>query len=374
MPSFSYPETHPAVVTPGKRLPLEIRHVPTVSPGPGEVVVHVKWTASSPLELHQADGGLLTTPDFILGANFAGEVVALGPEDPTIAKPDATPLALGDTVVSFTPPDQKQAGFQTYVTVPSYLMGRVPANIPAKAAVTVPTNLVTAFHTITHDLGLELPWPIPAEWRSKNYQDPILVWGAASSVGLFSIQVLRHWGYKDIIAVASSKHHDELRKLGATACFDYRHENVTDEINAHRAFIPHIIDCIGHVEGTLRPLSRIAKPGSTVAIMMPAIIKDATDKEEPILSMEPKKLLPGQWNDDVNLIGVRTFFYAENEFFKTHLQQDIIPALLESGAIQPNKQRIVEGPTLLERAQKAMVLLRERAPSGERLVWRVAEE
>lgn len=51
-----------------------------------------------------------------------------------------------------------------------------------------------------------------------------------------------------------------------------------------------------------------------------------------------------------------------------------MPTLLESGIIKPNKQRIVEAETLLERAQKALDLLRERAPSGERLVWRVAEE
>lgn len=42
--------------------------------------------------------------------------------------------------------------------------------------------------------------------------------------------------------------------------------------------------------------------------------------------------------------------------------------------MEPNKQRVVEGGTLLERAQRALDLLRERAPSGEKLVWRVAEE
>ena len=50
-----------------------------------------------------------------------------------------------------------------------------------------------------------------------------------------------------------------------------------------------------------------------------------------------------------------------------------MPALLESGVVKPNRARIVEGKTLLERAQNALNLLRQRAPSGERLVWRVAE-
>jgi NADPH:quinone reductase-like Zn-dependent oxidoreductase len=306
---MSYPALHSAVITPGKRQPLQAIQVPTKAPEPGEVVVRVDWTSSSPLDLHQADGALLTKPNSILGHTFAGVVVALGPEDPTAAKPDAAPLVVGDRVAGFTPPNQVQAGFQTYVTVPTHLMGRVPSNITLEAAVTVPTNLITAFHTITHDLGLELPWPIPQNWAPKEAEEPILIWGAASSVGLFSVQVLRHWGYKNILAVSSRKHHAELRTLGARACFDYNDQNVVDKINAHEELILHIIDCIGHLDGTLRPLTGIAKKGTTVAIMMPAILRDATDTAEPILSMEPQSLLQEHWKDGVNLIGVRTFFY-----------------------------------------------------------------
>lgn len=61
-------------------------------------------------------------------------------------------------------------------------------------------------------------------------------------------------------------------------------------------------------------------------------------------------------------------------FFKTYLQPTVIPALLAEGVVKPNKQRIVEGKTLLERAQKALDTLRNKAVSGERLVWRILEE
>lgn len=53
---------------------------------------------------------------------------------------------------------------------------------------------------------------------------------------------------------------------------------------------------------------------------------------------------------------------------------DIVPALLAKGIVKPNRQRIVEGRTLLERAQKALDALRRKEVSGERLVWRVAED
>lgn len=51
-----------------------------------------------------------------------------------------------------------------------------------------------------------------------------------------------------------------------------------------------------------------------------------------------------------------------------------MPRLLADGVVKPNKIRLVEGDTLLERAQKAVDMLRRKEVSGEKLVWRVAEE
>ena len=60
--------------------------------------------------------------------------------------------------------------------------------------------------------------------------------------------------------------------------------------------------------------------------------------------------------------------------YKEKMQSEIVPQLLAQNIIQPNKQRIVEGATMLERAQNALDLLRNKAVSGERLVWRIAEQ
>lgn len=64
---------------------------------------------------------------------------------------------------------------------------------------------------------------------------------------------------------------------------------------------------------------------------------------------------------------------SQNEFFKYHLQPDVMYMMLKEGIVVPQKQKIVEGPTLLERAQKAMDMLRRKEASMERLVWRVSE-
>lgn len=64
----------------------------------------------------------------------------------------------------------------------------------------------------------------------------------------------------------------------------------------------------------------------------------------------------------------------QNEFYKEKLQSEIVPALLREGVVTPNRQRVVEGKTVVERAQNALDILRKKDVSGEKLVWRVAEE
>jgi hypothetical protein len=47
--------------------------------------------------------------------------------------------------------------------------------------------------------------------------------------------------------------------------------------------------------------------------------------------------------------------------------------MLKNRIVTPQKQRIVEGATMLQRAQKAMDMLRQKQASMERLVWRISD-
>jgi Zn-dependent alcohol dehydrogenase len=70
--------THEAVATVAIRAPLGIIRVPTIRPVGREVRVRVEWTASTPLDLHQNDGGLLVEHPQILGDGVAGTIVEVG--------------------------------------------------------------------------------------------------------------------------------------------------------------------------------------------------------------------------------------------------------------------------------------------------------
>lgn len=63
-------------------------------------------------------------------------------------------------------------------------------------AVTLGNNFVTVFHSITADLGIETPWPRPEGYAPEGAERPVLIWGGASSVGLYAVQVLKYYGCK----------------------------------------------------------------------------------------------------------------------------------------------------------------------------------
>lgn len=359
--------SHKAVVTVAVRAPLALIDVPTVAPTGREVQVHVEWTASTPLDLHQNDGGLLVTHPQVLGDGIGGTVTQVGP--------DVKNLAVGDKVFGFAFRENKQKAYQDFATVPETTLGKLSSGFTLQEAVTLPNNTVTVFHAVTKDLGLPLAWPAPdTSVKNPHAETPILIWGGASSCGQYALQILSHWGYKNLLTTASAKHHEYLKSIGARHTFDYHDEDVHTQIikAASGGSVPYVLDCIASQQGSLARIAQVATKGTIVAALLPVIVRDATDDTAPEYSMDTQAAV--DWADGVEARGVRTHFYEDDAFFKEHLQPTIVPALLASGIVKPNKQRIVEGETLLERAQEAMNLLRRKEVSAERLVWRVSDK
>ncbi|KAF2743712.1 GroES-like protein [Sporormia fimetaria CBS 119925] len=358
---------HSAIVTTALRAPLALIQVPTVPPAAEEVLVWVEFVASTPLDLHQNDGGLLVTHPQVLGDSVAGTVVQTGEE---VEKKGI--LKVGDRVFGFTWREQKEKGMQEFVTVGWWHLGKVPEGLSLQEAVTVPNNFVTAWHTLVTDLAIELPWPKPDDYVPSDNQASILVWGGSSSVGQYATQILHYYGYRNIISTASVKHHPMLQELGASKCFDYRSPHVLQQLfEAAPKGIKKILDCIGSLDGSIKAIAQIAERGARVAILLPVIVRDATETQHPEYAMDVMEVV--EWEDGVDARGVRTHFYMDNVFRKWHLQPEIMPTLLEEGTIRPNRYRLVEGETTLERAQNALDILRRKEVSGEGLVWKMTE-
>lgn len=135
-------------------------------------------------------------------------------------------------------------------------------------------------------------------------------------MGQYALQVLKYYGYQNLLATASPGHHEHLTKLGAAKCFDYRDAGVVRAILNESPNIPFIIDCIGSQRGTLQPISEIAGAGSKVAIMLPVILKNATKDEAPEYGMEVGSVV--EWASGVEPRGVRTQFYLEVRICWSH--------------------------------------------------------
>ena len=109
--------THSAVVTAGLKTKLELKLVPTVKPTGEQVRVRNEWTASTPLDLHLNDGGLLVHHPQVLGDSTAGTIVEVGP--------DVKRLKVGDKVFGFTWRTQAEKGQQEFVTAEEWLLAKV---------------------------------------------------------------------------------------------------------------------------------------------------------------------------------------------------------------------------------------------------------
>jgi hypothetical protein len=154
-----------------------------------------------------------------------------------------------------------------------------------------------------------MPWPKNESYVPGNVNVPILIWGGSSSVGQFAIQILHYYGYRNILTTASRKHHEKLRNLGATQVFDYNSADVVACISnaGGDEGIPLIYDCIGSQSGSIAPIAKIAKPRSKVAILLPVILRDSTETQDPEYEMDVGKV--AEWSDGVDVRGVRTHFY-----------------------------------------------------------------
>ena len=171
-------------------------------PGEGDVVVEV---AAAGLNFRDVMWAMGLLPEEALedgfagatiGMEFSGRVTAIG------AGVDG--LAVGDTVMGIGP-----AAFSTHTVVKRAGLARVPKELDAVAAATVPVTFLTAWYAIV-ELG-----------RARK-GETILIHGAAGGVGLAAIQIARALGLTVFATAGSSEKRRYLRALGVGHVFDSR--------------------------------------------------------------------------------------------------------------------------------------------------------
>jgi len=222
------PQTHLALLLPGKRAPLTIASVPDVSPGAGEIAVKVRALAVNPFDRYvQAVGDVITgylAYPAVMGTDVAGEVVAVGP--------GVSRFRIGDRVLGHAVGIEKsrnkaaEGGFQEVVLLLAHMASPIPADLSFDNAAVLPLGLSTAACGLFQKDFLALA---PPRMDPVSTGEIVLVWGGSSSVGSNAIQLARAAGY-EVATTCSPANFDYVRRLGAAHVFDYRHPSVHAQI------------------------------------------------------------------------------------------------------------------------------------------------
>ena len=93
-------------------------------------------------------------------------------------------------------------------------------------------------------LALYFAQPLPTPLEPVSTPFDILVWGASTSVGQYTIQAARQAGLR-VVATASPKNFELVKSLGANEVFDYRDESTPAKIKELTGNkLKHAVDCI----------------------------------------------------------------------------------------------------------------------------------
>ncbi|KAJ6591338.1 chaperonin 10-like protein [Mycena sp. CBHHK59/15] len=352
--------THTAIAAVAKGK-LDSIEVPTAAPGEGSVRIQVAYASLIAFDTYVTDLGFYVQEwPSILGLNAAGTVVEVGV--------GVSALAVGDRVTAFSVFGQGlQRTMQESVVLPAHSCAKIPDSLDLAAAATVPDNFITAFYTLFDQLALPVPAAFPAPAPPPDANTPILIYGAGATTGQYAIQLLHAAGYTNVLATASPKHHAHLRALGAARVVDYASPTLAADLGP----VELALDAVT-AEGTIARVAQVLSPRGAVALLLPIKAGDAV---APGPGGELFGVLPETRNpfpDTTRVVYVRTFLFRENAYLRDNLMPTILPQLLAAGLVQPNRVRLLDQGTLLERVAEGLDLLRNNKVSGEKIIVKVA--
>ena len=203
---------------------LQLVEIEKPTPAAGEVLLKVHAASINmadrylmrgrPLVARVMSGGLIRPKSNRLGADVAGEVVAVGR--------DARGFQPGDAVFADLAASGF-GGFSEYVAVPAQYLAHMPDNLSYEQAAAVPMAAVTALQAIRDKAQVKAG-------------DKVLVHGASGGVGTFAVQMLKALG-AEVTAVCSTRNVAMVRDLGADHVIDYTCEDFAQSDRRYDAII-----------------------------------------------------------------------------------------------------------------------------------------
>jgi NADPH:quinone reductase-like Zn-dependent oxidoreductase len=216
-----------------------LKDVPAPQPRPRDILVAVRAAGLNPVDFKFRQGKLraILRPKlpFVLGNEFAGEVIAAGSE--------VQRFRAGDRVFARVAKDRGGA-FAEQACVDEIHAALMPRDLDFTAAAAVPLAGLTALQALRDELGVQ-----PGQ--------RVFISGGAGGVGTFAIQIAK-WLGAHVTTTASKRGEALVRSLGCDEVIDYTSQIISE---AGRRFDAGL-DLIGGK--TLAQMFEIMKPGTRI--------------------------------------------------------------------------------------------------------------
>jgi NADPH:quinone reductase-like Zn-dependent oxidoreductase len=211
----------------------------------GEVLIRVHAAGVNPLDWKVRSGSLNGCMHqelpLIPGWDLSGGVEEVGPSVSQFKK--------GDEVFAMADPTRDGA-YADYIAVREGAVAMKPKSLHHVRAAATPVSALTAWRSL-FDLG------------DLQSGQRILIHGGSGGVGHFAVQLAK-WKGAYVIATASTKNQELLRKLGADETIDYTSQQFEDVV--HNVDI--VLDTIGG-ETQERSWSVLKKGGALISSVQP---------------------------------------------------------------------------------------------------------
>jgi NADPH:quinone reductase-like Zn-dependent oxidoreductase len=201
-----------------------------------DILVQIHAAGLNPLDSKLRDGEfkllLAYRPPFILGHDFAGTVIKIGPK--------AKRFKLGDEVYA-RPRDHRIGAFAEFIAVNEADVARKPKSLTMSEAASIPLVGLTA-------------WQALVEMGKVKPGQKVFIQAGSGGVGTFAIQLAKHLG-ATVATTTSGRNIELVKSLGADTVIDYKHQDFEKLLSGY--------DLVLNSQGakTLDKSLRVLKPG-----------------------------------------------------------------------------------------------------------------
>ncbi|KAL3421743.1 hypothetical protein PVAG01_05899 [Phlyctema vagabunda] len=287
----------------------------------------------------------------VLGCDFVGQVTQVGE---TVSS-----LKIGDRIAGLIWGGETKGlgAYSQYTVAEEKICFKVPEQVSPDDAVTVPLAAATAWLALFSSRCLNIS-------RKDSIASPVLIWGGSSSVGQYAIQLARIFSIP-VVTVCSPGHFDRCKSLGASYTFDYKDENVVQDIRAAVPDLQHVFDCIGQGSSSTQSSQAITGNGGALCTVRPG--KTATEGVGKTVRISDVFVWTA-FLKDYRLPSLEYLASEEDHKLATELFSKI-PAWLIDGTLVTNTAKVVPGG--LESVSEGFRMHRAGEISGVKLVYNI---